>query len=175
MANSQSDGRNRIRRMEFEFLGRSYEFLLNPEEYTQPEPARVNVTQTKAGAWIDHFGSGVRNLTMKGTTGFRGTTQDPTTGFEKFKQLRDLIRYHYDHLQPGDDITAGDEMIFHNHTDGEHWIVCPTNFQLFRSVARPLHYMYQIDLILMRPASVPRDSTADVGGIGKIGSLPTIE
>jgi len=152
--NTQSDGKNTLKRMEFDFQGSSYSFVLNPEEYTQVEPNRMTVTQTKAGAWVDEFGGGLQVISMKGSTGFKYSgSSDPTTGFTKFKALRDLIRNYYFNQSPGSTIT--DDLIFHNYTDGEHWAVVPKVFSLMRSVSRPLLYMYSIELICLRPADTP--------------------
>lgn len=153
--NSQSDGVNKLKRIEFEFDGKSYKFVLNPEEYVQIEPNRVSVTQTKAGAWIDDFGGGVQTISMKGTTGFKNGTKNPSSGFIKFKKLRDLIRNYYFKQYPGTPVTPDKEMIFHNYTDGEHWVVVPKQFSLMRSIARPMLYVYDIQLICQRPADQP--------------------
>ncbi|MMZ65686.1 hypothetical protein D3C76_1443890 [compost metagenome] len=77
------------------------------------------------------------------------------TGFLKFKELRDLIRGYYTKLPPGAAIPPDKELIFHNYTDEDHWVVYPENFKLLRSVSRPLLYSYDIRLICLRPANVP--------------------
>lgn len=162
--NMQSDGVNTLKRIEFELHGRTYKFILNPEEFSQPEPNRVSLTQTKGGAWIDDFGGGVPEIAFKGTTGFKNGTGDPTSGFNKFKELRDLIREYYFKQAPGTEVTEKQEMIFHNYTDGEHWVVTPKIFSLMRSIARPLMYLYDIQLICQRPANVPasKDENFDI-------------
>jgi len=159
--NMQSDGINNLKRIEFGFMGKFYKFALNPEEYVQVESARVTVTQTKGGAWVDDFGSGLPSITMKGTTGWKGANKDSTvqSGFAKFKQLRDLLREYYDKLPPGSEVTPDKELIFQNYTDGEHWIVIPQVFQLLRSASRPLIYQYNIQLICVRPAFIPSDQS----------------
>jgi len=159
--NMQSDGAHNLKRIEFEFIGETYKFALNPEEYAQIEPARVTVTQTKGGAWVDDFGSGLPSITMKGTTGFKGNSTNAQTGFAKFKQLRDLIRKYYDKSLPGIEITPDKELIFHNYTDGEHWVVVPQVFQLLRSASRPLLYRYDIQMICARPAFIPSTQSID--------------
>lgn len=144
----QSDGKNVLKRMEFEFDGKSYKFNLNPEEYTQDEPSRSTVTQTKGGAWIDDFGGGLVQIFMKGTTGMKN-------GFEKFKELRQLIRDYYKEITPGQKVKK--ELIFHNFTDEESWVVHPdpSGIKLFRSKTNPLLYMYELRLICLRPAQLP--------------------
>lgn len=155
MYNSQNDGLKSLQRIEFEFKGKSYMFTLNPEEYEQTEPHRIQVTQTKGGAFIDDFGAGVTSIYFAGTTGFKGTTADPTYGFNKFKELRDLIRDTYSKTPPGSVIDTDNELIFHNYTDGEHWVVTPKVFSLKRSIARPLLYLYTVHLICERRVDEP--------------------
>jgi len=155
----QSDGKNVLKRMEFEFQGKSYKFNINPEEYSQDEPIRSTITQTKAGAWVDDFGAGLVNIFMKGTTGF-------ANGYEKLKELRGLLRTYNDSKVPGKPVV--DELIFHNYTDEESWIVHPdpTGFKLFRSKSNPLLYMYEIRLVCLRNAAEPAGDKSDQGGVG---------
>lgn len=172
--NHQSDGTNTLKRIEFEFQKKSYKFTLNPEEYTQEEPSRTTLTMTKSGGWIDDFGGGAPTISFKGTTGFKRGTKSPTKGFEKFFELRNLIREFYFKVAPGTNVTGANELTFHNYTDGEHWIVTPQVFTLTRSVSRPLMYVYNIQLIAQRPADQPAFTTSssvdksvtkvDVGG-----------
>lgn len=154
-SNSQSDGVNTLKHMSFELKGNEYTLYANPEEFSQAETNRVSVTQTKGGAWVDEFGSGLPTISMKGSTGFKGGRTDPTVGFRRFKLLRDVIRTSMDGLQPGQQITSEHELIFHNYTDGEHWVVTPKVFTLMRSVSRPLLYLYDIQLYCIRPSDLP--------------------
>lgn len=158
MANHQSDGKNRLKRIEFVFNGKSYKFALNPEEYTQSEPNRVTVTQTKSGAWLDEFGAGVPTITIRGTTGLKNGSKDATKGYAKFKELRDMIRSVYSRVTPGMDIPSNKEMKFYNYTDGDYWIVTPSVFEINRSVSRSLLYIYNIQLIGQRKISEPSSS-----------------
>ena len=156
---AQSDGKNTLKRMEFEFQGNSYKFNLNPEEYTQDEPIRSTVTQTKAGAWVDDFGAGLINIFMKGTTGF-------ANGYEKFKELRTLLRTYNESKTPGKPVE--DELIFHNYTDEESWVVHPdpSGLKLFRSKSNPLLYMYELRLVCLRSASDPVTDETELEGVG---------
>ena len=123
----QSNGSNLLKRIEFEFDGKSYDFTLNPEEYSQSEPNKATVTQTMGGAFIDQFGAGLVEIILKGTTGFKNATNDPNNGFEKFKELRDLIRESYKNTD------TNKEMKFYNYTDEEYWNVFVERFSLLRS------------------------------------------
>ena len=174
--NAQSDGTNTLKRIEFEFQGKQYPFVLNPEEYTQEEPSRGTVTQTKGAAWLDDFGMGIPIIDIKGTTGFKNGSNSGTSGFVHFKSLRDVVRTFYASVPLGQAIPQSSELIFHNYTDGEHWIVYPVLFNLFKSIARPLLYMYEIQMQCLRAASVPsavvlyNNASGASGAIGKISS-----
>jgi hypothetical protein len=162
MANNQSDGKHKLKRIEFVFNGKSYKFVLNPEEYSQPEDNRFSVTHTKAGAWGDEFGPGIPSIQMKGTTGLKNGTVDPTSGFKKFKELRDMIRSVYSRVKPGQVVPSNKELKFYNYTDDDHWIVVPRRFELHRSVSRPLLYVYNIELLCMRKPGDPNPN--DISG-----------
>jgi len=144
----QSDGKNTLKRFEFEFKGKSYKFNLNPEEYTQDEPVRTVVTQTLGGAFVDDFGAGLVSIYMKGSTGMKN-------GFEKFVELRDFIRNYTKTGTAGQEVK--DELKFHNYTDEESWIVHPdpTGFRVFRSKSNPLLFMYELRLTALRNAKDP--------------------
>ena len=149
----QSDGKGKLKRFEFEYDGNVYTFNINPEEFTMDEPTRSTVTQTKAGAWIDQFGSGVKTIFMRGTTGRKG-------GVDKFKALRRQIRDAQEGTTAGKPIEK--EMTFHNYTDDESFIVAvdPSGFKLMRSKQNPLLYMYELRLIVIRKAETPKVKTS---------------
>jgi hypothetical protein len=58
----------------------------------------------------------------------------------------------------GEDV-SGANLIFHNYTDDEHWIVVPKTFSLLRSIKRPLMYMYNVELYCLAPADTPDNVT----------------
>lgn len=154
---NQADGVNKLKRIEFVFNGKSYKFALNPEEYQHAMPNVANVTLTKGGAWIDEFGAGVSTIQFKGTTGFKNGSNDPNKGYNKFKELKNMITSVYKRVSLGQEVPVGKELQFYNHTDKEYWIVTPTTFDLLRSVARPHLYAYNISLICQRPISQPKN------------------
>lgn len=172
--NSQSDGKNKLKRIEFVFNKKAYKFALNPEEYNQSEPNRATLTQTKAGGWLDEFGAGLPIITIKGTTGFKAGTKDSTNGFKKFEELRDMIRNVYNRVKPGQTVPSSKEFKFYNYTDGEYWIVTPKVFELLRSVARPHLYTYNIQLMCQRRVSDPNSkdkasNTSSKSGTRRMG------
>ena len=68
--------------------------FINPEEFTVTEPARISVTQTKGGAFVDHFGQGLKQVTIRGVTGFHPPQLSGSniSGQDHFLELRKLIR-----------------------------------------------------------------------------------
>lgn len=144
---NQTGANSTVKRMEFEFHGKSYKFTINPDTYSQKEPNRVNVTQTKGGAFVEAFGAGLPEITISGTTGFKVGTENPETGFEKFKELKALIKSVYSSVQDGSEIT--ESLFFYNYTDEEYWATYPDSFELTRSKTQPLLYHYSIHLICL--------------------------
>lgn len=143
---AQSDGNNTLKRMEFEYGDKTYKFALNPEIYTQSEPSRTTVVQTKGGGYIDAWGAGFVTIEIKGTTGFKNGTGNPTNGFDKFVELRDLIRQVYKDVKPGSKV---ENLIkFYNYTDEDHWYVYPDKFILNRDKLRH-SYILMISYLLV--------------------------
>lgn len=146
-----------IKRFEFELNGESYSFILNPEEYSQSEPNRLTVTQTKGGLFVDEFGAGVKDISFSGTTGF-------SSGFAKFKELRDLILKSYE-LRSGEYISTA-ELFFYNYTDEQYFKVAVESFTLRRSKNRPLLYQYEVKLICLSDLSNPAQLEDSMNQIG---------
>lgn len=163
----QATGTRTIKRMEFEYAGTSYKFELNPEEYSQNEPSRVTLTQTKGGAWIDAWGAGIIEISIKGTTGVRGGTINVDTGYNRFKKLRELFKKCNEAVTDGEEVT---ELIkFYNHTDNEFFYCYPKpdGIQLLRSKSRPHMYQYSIGLYAIRRIGEPASSSGSIGNPNK--------
>jgi len=127
--------------------------FINPEEFTVTEPARITVTQTKGGAFVDHFGQGLKQVTIRGTTGFNPpqplSYQEKISGHEHFIQLRKLIRDWQDKAK--DPATSKNHIMrFYNWSDQEYWDVAVTQFTLLRAVGRPLLYQYTIVMTVLQ-------------------------
>lgn len=137
---------------------------INPENFSQTEPARITVTQTKGGMFVDHFGAGVTTITIAGTTGYKHrvvqVSKDPNfaeleSGQQEFLRLRKMYR---DWMDNSTDPTAEGvsnpnpaQMRFHNWADNESYLVAINTFTLQRAVGRPLLYQYNIQLTVIRP------------------------
>ena len=178
-----------VKRMELIYKDIDFKFAVNPSDYTQKEPNRVNITQTKGGAWIDAWGAGIVEFNIKGITGVFGkkftATKDTTlskivntgldvarvlsgdsgvdVGYQRWKELRDLFRSVYKSVQDGETVT--DLIQFYNYTDNEYWYCYPSaaGIELYRSKSKPHVYQYTLNLLGLRRIGEP---TVSVGVIG---------
>lgn len=148
-ANTGSSART-LKRMEFYFKGKSYKFTINPDDYSQTENNKVTVTRTKGGAFVELFGADVVEISISGTTGFKNGTKNPENGYQKFKELRDLVRSTYTNITDAKSISDSDLLAFYNYTDNEYYRTIPDKFELRRSKSNPLLYKYDIHLYAIR-------------------------
>lgn len=162
-----------LKRMEFEFKGQSYRFLLNPETYEQSEPGKMTITQTKGGAFVEAFGAGIIEITISGTTGFKNRTQQAESGYQKFKELRNLIKSVYDDVEDGREIK--DLLKFYNYTDNEYYLTYPDKFELSRSKSQPLLYKYNIHMYVIRRIGDPEPDTSTTVIGNPLGVEPTYD
>lgn len=153
-----------LKRMEIVYKDIDIKFAINPEDYTQREPNRATLTQTKGGAWIDAWGKGITEITIKGITGVSGTlhTEDDI-GYSRWKSLKGLFDTLYNDVIDGEEVT--DLIKFYNHTDDEHWYCYPTQsgIELYRSKSRPNVYQYTINLWCIRHIGEPAKKVGKVG------------
>lgn len=178
-----------LKRMELSYKNTVIKFAINPSDYTQKEPNRATITQTKGGAWIDAWGAGIVEFNIKGITGVSGrktnssvskalkttntTTQTITrnsgvdVGYQRWKELRDLFRQVYQAVQDGEPVT--DLIKFYNYTDNEFWYCYPTQngIELYRSRSKPHIYQYTISLWGLRRIGEPETTTGVIGNPNK--------
>lgn len=153
-----------LKRMELSYQGTTVKFAVNPEDYTQKEPNKVTLTQTKGGAWIDAWGAGVVEFTIKGITGVKGsggTSID--VGYQRWIELRNLFRKLYGQITDGQEVT--DLIKFYNFTDNEYFYCYPTQagLELYRSKSRPHIYQYTINLWGIRKMGQAEVSSGVIG------------
>ena len=167
LSNSKTSGNaysgRTLKRMEISYGNTSIKFAVNPEDYTQKEPNKATITQTKGGAWIDAWGAGITELTIKGITGVKGTTTSIDTGYQRWKELRDLFHSVYSAVTDGEEVK---ELIkFYNFTDNEFFYCYPTQagIELYRSKSRPHVYQYTINLWAIRRIGEPATTTGVIG------------
>lgn len=151
-------GNRKLQRMVLSFNGKVFRFAVNPEDYTQSEPNKATITQTKGGAWIDAWGSGIREITIKGNTGMYGDTRssggnvrmgDPDVGFKRWKELQEIFHSVYESVTDGEEVQPMD---FWNLTDAEAFKVYPASngLELYRSKSKPFLYQYTMHLWVVR-------------------------
>lgn len=166
------DGIKKIKRMEMVFKNNSYIFDLNPEVYDFKIPNRVNVHYTKAGAVVDLFGSGLKELSIVGTTGYKGTTNNKNRGYEKFLEIKRLLEGVMDDIKDGRPVK--DFLLFYNHTDFDAYVTVPIRLNISRNVNQPLIYKYDIQLyVLRRVGDAVESPTLQVVG-NPLGSPNTV-
>lgn len=153
-----------LKRMELIYKDIDIKFAINPEDYTQRTPNRASLTQTKGGAWIDAWGQGIQEVTLKGITGVSGAlhTEDDI-GYSRWRQLKGLFHALYKDVVDGEEIT--DLIKFYNHTDNEYWYCYPTQagLELYRSKSRPNMYQYTINMWCIRHIGEPAKKTGKIG------------
>lgn len=184
-----------LKRMELSYKDTVVKFAINPSDYTQKEPNRATITQTKGGAWIDAWGAGIVEFNIKGVTGVSGRKMNSNAskslktintvvqaitgnsgvdvGYQRWKELRDLFRQVYQAVQDGEPVT---ELIkFYNYTDNEFWYCYPTQngIELYRNRSKPHVYQYTISLWGLRRIGEPETTTGVIGNPNK--ETPTEE
>ena len=159
ISGNKNKSRKNLKRIKFKFKGKEYKFAINPSSYTQTENGRVNVTQTKGGAFVETFGSSIPEISFSGSTGFKNGTSNSESGYKKFKELRDLVRSVYDNITDGSKVSDSNLLYFYNYTDNEYWKCVPDKFELSRNKENPLLYKYEIHLYCIREIGVPAPST----------------
>lgn len=124
--------------------------LLNPQNLSQTEQARVNVTQTLGGSYVTDFGAGLPTVTISGTTGYRSrynADRERRDGYEEFVHFRNEIYRKF--IQTND---PSYQLFWYNWEDEEYWNIQPTNFILQRSVSEPLLYRYTFNFTCLMTA-----------------------
>lgn len=117
--------------------------LVNPQEMSVGEPARINVQQTLGGAYVSHFGQGVIPVTLSGVTGYNarhnadGILRD---GYEEFKAFRDKVYRDFITTK-----SAQRELFWYNWEDEQYYKIVPTNFRLMRSRSEAIMYRYEFN------------------------------
>lgn len=115
--------------------------ILNPQNLTQSEQARVNVTQTLGGVYVTDYGEGLQQVTISGTTGYKqrfNADNEFRDGFEEFVHFRNEVYRKFVKTNSPDYM-----MFWYNWEDREYYRIQPTSFRLQRSVSEPLLYRYE--------------------------------
>ncbi len=143
------------KRVIFVLDGSVYQFVLNPQQFDYEIPARVNVIQTKGGAFVDDFGLGIGSILIRGQTKVFDRDTQKIIAVQTFKELEEKIYYAFFADQtPG--LPPKHELLFLNLTDYLYFKVIPQKFSLSRDARRPFIYNYTISLIIQENLANPR-------------------
>lgn len=122
--------------------------VINPDDAAQDEPARVTVTPTLGGAYVTDFGTGLKTVTLSGTTGYQkrtsaeGVEVDGRTEFLLFRAevYRRFIASNEPKLH----------LYWYNWEDDEYYEIQPQSFRLQRNKSEPLLYRYEFRFTCLR-------------------------
>lgn len=167
-----ADANNSLKRMELTYKDTVLKFAINPSDYTQKQPNRATITQTKGGAWIDAWGAGIVEFNIKGITGVSGRKSNGldntvNVGYQRWREFKDLFQQIYQDVQDGEPIT---ELVkFYNYTDNEYWYCYPTQngIELYRSRSKPHVYQYTISMWGIRRIGEPETTVGVIGNPNK--------
>jgi hypothetical protein len=148
-----------------------YIFPIRPEQFQLVEPARQSVTQTIGGAYQDHFGPGVPQITISGHTGWRklGGNGD---GYAMFTQLRQVHRDYNRMCGEGD--PASVTLILSVNVPQGYGIfrVSSDNFRSLKSVQSPLLYRYEIQFTVLEIQAAGGGLASSVQSAGGANTVP---
>jgi len=128
-----------------------------PEDMSYTHPTRSAAIHTMGGAYVDDFGSGITQISLRATTGYKmGSIQDVTgavglaAGDVMLFNLRDALinAYH----QERKDLAANQQdpelvqLLLVDTLNLAVWVVYPREFQVQRNKQRPMLYQYVLSL-----------------------------
>lgn len=127
-------------------------FHPRPEEVDYRHPTRATVIHTLEDGWADDFGQGLVEITVQGTTGWRGAAGIP--GEAMAYNLRNAVNQLYHELREAHRAAGTDpdlvEMLWVDTLNVCAYVVYPTDFRLRRHKQRPLLYQYTMRLTALR-------------------------
>lgn len=128
-----------------------------PEDLAYTHPTRASAIQTLGGAYVDDFGSGIADITLRGNTGYKlgliqttGQSWGPDAGDVMMINLRNMLVFNY-HQQRLDLAKSSQDpnqiqLLLVDVLNAAVWLVYPRSFQLQRSRQRPLLYQYTLQM-----------------------------
>lgn len=135
----KDDGRTKYR----------HTLLVNPQEMSITEPARINPQQTLGGAYVSYFGQGLHQVSISGVTGYHARHNAEGEVKDGFTEMQDFRRNIYrDFLKnPSSQL----EMFWYNWEDEEYYKIVPLSFRLMRNKAEPILYRYEFTFVCLEP------------------------
>lgn len=157
-----------------------FPLVLAPQSISLDEPFAIEESLGQGGGLVvEENGIVHRVLRIRGNTGFkprslqtqpgslalippegRSFSRDlppfvlgALSGQRHFQYLQDSVFRVYADLKRDPDSSAKTKLFFHNPKDEEHWEVAPRKFSCERTADRPTIYAYDIELLVVGPAS----------------------
>lgn len=170
----QADGKNQLQRIQLVIKREdgtlsSYNFRINPENYTETYPQRTNTFKTRSAVIVEDFGPDTPTIEFSGTTGFGNLGgRDNGSGYDRMMELKGFLQ---EYAQSGHLINGTQrpnlELYLYNHTDGGYYAVHlkPEGFSIERSAEKSLLYNYKLSLIVLRNADAKNPSNENVTGV----------
>jgi hypothetical protein len=135
---------------------------INPESYKIQHNAKVSVTQTKGGIFVDNFGPGISKISIQGTFGYLGSLPggggrhidgskvDAWTILKEFEA--DVFFAFYKEFGSDANPTKKDkaQLQFFNFTDEHFYEVILNPFVVTRSIQRRFLFQYSMELTTIR-------------------------
>ncbi|GAA5351231.1 hypothetical protein SuUB63_21290 [Streptococcus uberis] len=168
-----ADGKNRLRKIAFQFGNRFFRFAINPENYTFARPHRTTAVKTKSRIVIEDFQADVPTITISGTTGFNPTGRKQDRGINKIKEMKKFLEDYAN--MGGNGSKAAQDFYFHDFTNDESYVVhlSTEGVTYTQDVNSPLTHRYEIKMVVLRKASEPSDDDIVDPEIGnRFPSLP---
>lgn len=161
---------------------KQHTLILNPQDFTQREPVRMQVVQTIEGAYVDDFGRGLPKVTISGHTGWRLKKmldgKGLLDGWTAFKALRnDIFRFYTEARDETRSFIHNPdyELQWYNWGEGEYYAIQPEEFQLQRSASNPLLYQYSFPFTCIRDLSVGYNAGKGKPNVVQLGKTTSVK
>lgn len=148
-----------------------YIFPIRPEQFQLVEPARQSVTQTIGGAYQDHFGPGVPQITVSGHTGWRKLGGDGD-GYAMFTKLRQVHRDYNKMCGEGDPASVNLTLSVNVPQGYGIFRVSSDNFRSLKSTQSPLLYRYEIQFTVLEILAAGGGLASNTQSAGGSNSTP---
>lgn len=150
----------------------THTLLVNPEDLSINEPAKVNVVQTLGGAYVEDFGQGLPVVSISGSTGFTTKTSAEgkvRDGWVEFRDFRENVYRKFLYEKSKDYA-----LYWYNWEDDEYFLIQPTNFRTLRNRQAPTMYRYEFQFTCLKRLTLISKITQSEKKTVKLQSLGDI-
>lgn len=126
---------------------------VNPEELQRSHPGRITTTQTLGGAYQDVNDLGVTQITLQGTTGWRGRAGTNMDGLQYAQHLYKYIFEEYYRRARVDPTKV--ELLLIDGIDDYLWKISIDDMEVFRNRSEPLLFRYSLTTTVLQNMNDP--------------------